>query len=63
VQGLDRRRAVQVGPDRRGAGAEARAVNLQVLHDTLHVVAGLGEWDALHPINGIDLGIARIGRA
>ena len=36
------RRAVQVGPHGRGAGAEACAVDLQVLHDTLHVVARLG---------------------
>src|ERR1700687_3522700 len=56
---LDRRRAVQVGLDRRGAGAEARAVDLQVLHDAQDVVARLGERDALDPVDGIDLGIAR----
>ena len=55
-----RRRAMQVGLDRRGAGAEARAVDLQVLHDALDVVARLGERDALDPIDRVDLGIARI---
>ena len=32
------------------AGAEANAINLQVLHDTLDVVAGLGERDPLNPV-------------
>src|SRR6266446_7501571 len=57
---LDRRGAVQVRLDRGGAGAEARAVDLQILHDPLDVVARLGERDALDPVDGIDLGIARI---
>src|SRR5271169_5531122 len=54
------RRAMQVGLHGRGASAEACAVDLQVLHDTLHVVARLGERDALYPIDRIDLGIAWI---
>jgi hypothetical protein len=33
---------------------------LEILHDTLHVVARFGERDALDPIDGINLGIARI---
>src|SRR5216683_7575934 len=57
---LDRRGAVQVRLDRGGAGAEPRAVDLQILHDPLDVVARLGERDALDPVGGIDLGIARI---
>ena len=53
---------------RRGAGWARRsrcwrrsaAIDLQILHDTLHVVARLGERDALDPIDRIDFGIARI---
>jgi hypothetical protein len=51
---------VQVGLHRRGAGAEPRAIDLQVLHDTLHIVARLSGWDAFDPIDRINLGIARI---
>ena len=51
---------MQVGLHSRGAGAEARAVDLQVLHDTLRIVARLSEWDAFDPIDRIDFGIARI---
>src|SRR6266404_433173 len=57
---LDRRVAMQVGFDRRGDVGEALAVDLQVLHDTLDVVARLGERNALNPIDSVDLGIARI---
>jgi hypothetical protein len=52
--------AVQVGLDGRSAGAEANAIDLQVLHDALDVVARLGKRNALNPIDSIDLGIARI---
>ena len=57
---LDHRDTMQVWLDRRGVLAEARAVDLQVLHHPLDVVARLGEWNALDPVDGIDLGIARI---
>jgi len=39
----------------RGVCVEAPAVDLQVLHYTLHVVAGLSEWDALDPVDRVDL--------
>src|SRR5262249_27196697 len=57
---LDRRCTVQIRLDRGGAGAEPCAVDLQILHDPLDVVARLGERDALDPVDGIDLGIAWI---
>jgi len=37
---------VQIGLDHRGVGAEARAVNLQIFHYALDVVARLRERDA-----------------
>src|ERR1700736_2912850 len=53
--------AMQVGLDPQAcAAAESRAIDLQVLHDPLHVIAGLGERDQLDPVNRVDLGIARI---
>src|SRR5271169_3644409 len=57
---FDRRRAVQVGLDRRADVAKALAVNLQVLHYTLDVIACLGQRNALYPIDRVDLGISRI---
>ena len=54
------RRAMQVGLHGRGAGAEARTIDLQVLHHTLHVVARLRERDAFDPVDRIDLRIARV---
>src|SRR5262249_23477372 len=50
---------VGIGDERR-RGAETRAINLHVLHHPLHVVAGFHEWDALDPVDGIDLRVARI---
>src|SRR3982751_3801761 len=36
--------AMQVGLDLQpGPAAKSRAINLQILHDPLHVIAGLGE--------------------
>src|SRR5256714_15525018 len=53
--------AVQVGFDLEpGPAAEPRAVHLQVLHDPLHVVARLGERNLFDPVDGVDLGIARV---
>src|SRR5207249_11224359 len=43
-----------------GPAAEPRAIDLQVLHDPLHVIPCLGERDLLDPIDRVDLGIARI---
>ena len=57
---LDSRRALQVRLDHRGAGTEARTVDLQVLQHTLYVVARLGDRDALDPVDRVDLGIARV---
>src|SRR5580704_807591 len=51
---------MQVGFKRRGALAITRAVDLQILHDPLDVVARLGKGNALDPIDRVDLGIARI---
>src|SRR4029453_2417928 len=52
--------APQVGVDgERRVVLEARAVDLKVLHHTLHVVAGLHERDALDPVDGIELRVAR----
>ena len=45
------------------AAAEAGAIDLQVLHDPLHVVARLRERNALDPVDRVDLGIARIAVA
>ena len=49
---------MQVG--HRSVGVKARAVGLKILHYTLHIVAGLGEGDALDPVDGIDPRIARV---
>ena len=52
---LNCRCTLESGLDGGSVGGEARAVDLKVLHYTLHVVAGLGERDALDPVDGIDL--------
>src|SRR5262249_16638035 len=57
--------AAQVAPqvgigDERRLVAKARAIDLHVLHHPLHVVAGFHERDALDPVDGIDLRVARI---
>src|SRR5712691_9951711 len=58
-----RRAAAQVGlDDERRVVAEARAIDLHVLHHALHVVAGLHERDALDPVDRIDLGVAWIAK-
>jgi hypothetical protein len=49
---------MQVG--RRSVGPKARAIGLKILHHALHVVAGLGERDALNPVDCIDPGFARV---
>ena len=55
---------MQVGLDLQPrSAAEAGAIDLQILHDPLHVVAGLRERDLLDPVDGIDFGIARIAVA
>jgi hypothetical protein len=51
---------VYVGLSDRGISVEARAVDLQVLHYTLHIVASLGDWDALDPVDRVDLRVAWI---
>src|SRR3954453_5416708 len=45
------------------AAAESGAVDLQVLHDPLHIVARLGEGNQLDPVDGVDLGVPRIAIA
>ena len=58
---LDAGAAMQVSFDLKlGPAAEPRAIDLQILHDPLHVVPRLGERDLLDPIDRVDLGIARI---
>src|ERR1700686_4800945 len=55
---------VQVGLDLEPrAAAESETIDLQVLHDPLHVIAGLGERDQLDPVDRVDLGIARVAVA
>src|ERR1700712_3619362 len=52
--------AAQVRLDQQlGTTAETEPIDLDVLHDALHVVARFRERDALHPIDRIDIGIAR----
>src|SRR5262249_20322462 len=56
--------AMQVGLDLQPrAAAKSGTVDLQVLHDPLHIVAGLRERNQLDPIDRIDLGIPRIAVA
>src|SRR5262249_28448262 len=56
--------AAQVGLDQQlRATAEAYTVDLQVLEHPLYVVARLRERDALHPIDWIDLRVARVAEA
>src|SRR5207237_6615408 len=56
--------AAQIGLDLQpGSAAEAGAIDLQVLHHPLHVIAGLGERNLLDPIDRVDLRIARIAVA
>src|SRR5262249_61534071 len=53
----------RVGLDgERGVAAEACAIDLYVLHHALHIVAGFHERDALDPVYGIDLWVARIAK-
>ena len=54
------RHSVQVRLDSCQPGAHARAINLQVFHNALNVIARLRQGDALHPINRINLGITRV---
>ena len=56
--------AVEVGLDLQPRpAAEACAIDLQILHDPLHVVPGFREPDQLGPIGRIDVGIARVAVA
>src|SRR6185436_18626967 len=58
---LDAGAAMQVGFDLGpGPTAAPRAIDLQVLHDPLHVIPRLGERDLFDPVDRVDLGIARI---
>src|SRR5262245_22947390 len=58
---LARGPALEVGFDHELAAAtEARAVDLQVLHDARDIIAGLGDRDPLDPVHRIDMRIARI---
>src|SRR3979411_1071829 len=53
--------AVQIGLDLQPrSAAESCPIDLQILHDPLHVVAGFGERYQLDPVDRVDLGIARI---
>ena len=53
---------MQIGLDLKpGPAAESRAIDLQVLHDPLHVVARLGERDGLDPIDDVHAAL-RSGR-
>ena len=42
------------------SAAEAHAIDLEIFQHALDVVARLGKWDALDPVDRVDLGIARI---
>src|SRR3981189_1413946 len=49
---LDAGAAMQVGFDLKSAAAtEPRAIDLQILHDSLHVVARLGERNLFDPVD------------
>jgi hypothetical protein len=39
---------------------KARAVDLKIFHYALNIVGGFGEGDALDPVDGIDVRVARI---
>src|SRR3979411_3139200 len=53
--------AVQIGLDLQPrSAAESCPIDLQILHDPLHVVAGFGERDQLDAVDPEQLGIARI---
>ena len=55
---------MQIGFDLQPRSApEACAIDLQILHDALYVVAGLRERNLLDPIDRVDLGVARIAVA
>src|SRR5262245_15488225 len=61
---LRRRAAADVRLEHQlGAAAEAHAIDLQVLQDALDVVAGLGERNALDPVDRIDARVARVAVA
>ena len=52
---------MQVGLDLEpGPAGEPRGIDLQVLHDPLHVIARLGERDLFDPVDRVDLGIAQV---
>src|ERR1700722_11639287 len=56
--------AVQVGLDLQPrSAAEARAIDLQIFDDPLHVIARLGERNLLDPVDRIDSGIAWVAIA
>src|ERR1700704_5320489 len=56
-----RRAAMEIRFDQQpGPAAEAHAIDLEIFEHALDVVARLREWDALDPVDRIDLGIARI---
>src|ERR1700757_3985168 len=57
---FDSRHAMQIWLDSCNTGTQACRIDLQAFHDPLNVIARLGQWDALHPINRINFGIARI---
>jgi hypothetical protein len=43
-----------------GAILKSDAIDPQILDDALDVVARLGAWNPFHPIDRVDIGIARI---
>jgi hypothetical protein len=50
---------MQVGLDLQPrSAAEARAINLQILHDPLHVISCFGERDQFDPVDHVDFWIA-----
>src|SRR5829696_4150408 len=51
---------VDLGKEGAAVAAEAIAVDLEVLEHALHVVSRLREWDALDPVDHIDVRLARI---
>ena len=49
--------AMQVGLDLQPrSAAEARTIDLQILHDPLHVISCLGKGDQFYPVDASTLG-------
>ena len=55
---FDGHHSVQIRLDSCDTGAQAGCIYLQVFDNALNVIPRLGQWDALHPIDRVNFGIA-----